>query len=369
MANAYLERSGGVPLYLRDLASPKVATLLRPHMERVASLEVEHGNSVRVSQIMENLRDPAPILNTLSFYASGDDLDGLKIPSHFLGGSFPSLRTLVLTKIPSFAGQHTLLSVTTLIWTTTSSLIDQLLMTLGSLPSLEAATIQFHSPHVPRPEQVDYIITLQRLRTLNLTVNSDRRRGPRASLPPILPLINLPDLTKLSMQTGPSYSGCLLPSSVLFTERLPKLSELQEAEISLLKGNSARVRFSGPCQSELVISIGSMWEVFQALDPFGGIPFHPIRRLTVHFEEGAFGTSNWALGVLKNMVGVEVLEVVGECANFFYAWNWREEYHRICPSLHRLTVCSGVRRPPKLSAVVDVRSSVGLPLIITYKSI
>ena len=162
----------------------------------------------------------------------------------------------------------------------------------------------------------------------------------------------------------------IIPPSMLFAEQLPGLSELPEAEISLPGRKSARVRLSGLCQSELIISVEDVLDVNVPHIFSGGTPFRSVRKLTARFGEGTSHQVNWwTLDALKIIGGVEVLEVVGDCIGFLLVWRGKVKYHRICPSLHRLTICGGMRCRTELSALADIRNSVGLPLIVTYESV
>lgn len=368
MVTAYLERSRDVPVHVRRLASPKVASLLYPHMDRIVSLAIKHDDKSWIPRAAQNLCEPAPMLSTLTFYSHPGDFCAVEIPPHFLGGSFPSLRTLVLTEVSSLARRYTFKNVTTLIWTTTSDLVGQLSRTLDSLPSLEMAIIRFHPLYRSNFGSADRIITLQHLRTLDLTVNNDPKRGLCGFMLPILPFINLPNLKKLSLQAGSGFNSRVFPSSVLFAERLPEFSELSEVAISLLEEDSAKIRLSDSRQSELIISVRNILDVDVTHDFFGGIPYPSVRKLTVRLGTGGYGqASRWVLGVQRLLIGVEVLEVIGDCAGFLWVWHEEAEYHRICPSLRELAVCGGERYQSQLSALAAVRSSVGLPLIITHE--
>lgn len=368
MVNAYLERSGQVPLHVKCLASRQVASLLRPRMDRIASLDINHDVLVGVPRAAKDLREPAPMLNMLSFSAHGDELWVLSIPPHFLGASFPSLRTLVLTGIYFLAGPFTFQSVTTLIWTASSNFTDQILRTLDRLPSLEAATIHFHPLCLPSSTQPDRNITLQNLRTLVLTANSDPKKGPCGFILPILLFTDLPSIRKLSFQVGGCSSSHASPLRALSPERLPRLSQLQEAEISLLEGTSARIRLSGSPQFELTISFEDVSDVKLTNDYFGGIPSQSLRKLTVIFYKHSSSKGDrWALDVMKLVHGMEVLEVAGERKEFLNIWHGEGEYHRICPLLRGLSVSGGADPGPEISALVDLRNSVDLPLTASYE--
>jgi len=367
MVSTYLERSGDVPLYVRCTASMRVPSLLRPHMRRIVSLDIKHKGRGLFSQVLQNLYDPAPMLRALTFRADHDDLFGLDIPHHFLGGSFPSLRKLVLIDIYSFATPYIFQTVTTLIWTTNSDLIDEFLKTLDSLPSLEVASIQFHPPFRPASTRANRTIILQHLRRLSLTANIEPERGLCGFTLPILHFIDLPNL--ISLQAGGSFKSRVLPPSVLFAERLPGLSELPEAEISLPRRNSARVRLSGSRQSELIISVEDVSDVDVTCIFSGGTPFRSVRKLIAVFgEDTSPQVDRWVLDALEIIAGVETLEVVGDCIKWLNVWRGKDMYHRICPSLRRLTVSGGMCCRSELSVFADLRNSVGLPLIATYEN-
>jgi len=189
---AYLERSRWHPLNVR-LAVSNPIRLLVPHLRRIISLRMDLLGQFQMEQISEHLTEPAPSLRTLSIYSRGVG-HTLDIPASFLGGSFPSLRTLFIEDVSSFSGPHIFPSVTSLTLHTNADIpLDtaSLLYTLERLPSLETVFIKFRARGDPTSIAGVHVVTLQNLRDMVL-FSADGMED--AIMGPILPGLRLPKL-------------------------------------------------------------------------------------------------------------------------------------------------------------------------------
>ena len=123
------------------------------HNDRVQELSVF---SWRSHVVLEKLQRPFPALTRLELRLQYGDETMLDDPDSFLGGSAPSLRTLLLDSIP-FPGLPKLLQSTThlthlsLLEISSSGYIspDMMLTALPTLTSLESLCLEFQSPIHP----------------------------------------------------------------------------------------------------------------------------------------------------------------------------------------------------------------------------
>ena len=157
------------------------------HNDRVQELSV---SSWRSRFVLEKLQRPFPALTHLELqYRNGNETK-LVDPDSFLGGSAPSLRTLLLVSIP-FPGLPKLLRSTThlthlsLRGISSSGYIspEVMLTALSTLTSLESLCLEFQSP-----------------------IHPDRTSRP----PPLPTRIILPFLTDLSFRGVCEYLECFL---------------------------------------------------------------------------------------------------------------------------------------------------------------
>ena len=354
---AYLERSKRRPLNVH-LTSPDSARLLCPDIRRVASLHLDLFAQSQMERTSEHLFDPASSLRVLSIH-SLHPTHTLEIPPAFLGGSFPSLRTLIMEEISSFSGPHVFPSVTSLTLSTNSYVrldTTSLVNALGRLPSLETVSIKFRSRWVPTPITGDRTVTLQNLRKMSLSQTNntgDARMGP------ILCGLHLPKLERLeihSRYTLESDSPCF-PSS--FPSLLPNFSELPKAIITFGSG-SCKLHFQSECQHALDIFVGRLSISQETRKLLGGLPLRSVRSLAVGPTERA----DWEFlfGMLKAMDGIEDLEIGGDWASLLRFWREGREWERLCPALCRLRVYGGEGHEPELAVFEGARRDIGLPL-------
>ena len=359
---AYLERSRWHPLNVR-LALSNSIRLLVPHVRRVVSLRVDLLGQSQMERISEHLAQPAPSLRALSIY-SRDGEHTLDIPSTFLGGSFPSLRTLFMEDVSSFSGPHTFPSVTSLTLHTNATIpldTTSLLYTLERLLSLETVFIKFRARGKPSPISGARIVTLQNLRDVTLFSTNDMGD---ASMGPILPGLRLPKLETLELRSGSTLksNGPCFPLS--FSRLLPNFSKLSKA-IIIPRSQCCEIHLQSEHQHTLGISIGRLSTFQETLELLGGLPLRSVRTLAVDFPEKS--DMEWLFGMLGVMGGVEDLEIGSGWVQVLRFWRGDREQQRFCPALRNLTVYGG-DAAPDLAAFEDIRRNVGLPFTTTHFS-
>jgi len=342
--------------------SPNSARLLGPHIRRVASLHLDLSSQSQMEQIAEHLVEPAPSLRALTIH-SRHSIHTLDIPPAFLGGSFPSLRTISVEEISSFSGPHIFPSVTSLTLSTNSSVrLDTtiLLNALERLPSLETVFIEFRAWWTPMSVTGDRTITLQNLRSMLLLSKNhtgDARMGP------ILLGLHLPKLERLEVRSGSTLesNGPCFPLS--FPNLLPNFSELPKA-IVVLGSRSCKIHFESERKDALEISVGRLSSFEDTQELLGGLPLRSVRSLVVGITERS--DREFMFGVLGAMDGVEDLEVTGDWAQLLRFWCGNREWERCCPALRSLTVHGGEGPGRELVVFEDARRDVGLPLTTTH---
>ena len=328
----------------------------------MSALHLSLFSQPEMEQIAEHLFEQAPSLRVLSIH-SRRCMHTLDIPPAFLGGSFPSLRTLFMEGISSFSGPHTFPSVTSLTLNTNSDVpLDtaSLLNALERLPSLETVFIEFRAWAAPLSITGDRTVTLQNLREMSLLSKNDTRN---ACMGPILSRLHLPKLERLEVysdSTLESHGPCF-PLS--FTNQLPNFSELPEATI-IIDSSWCSVHFQGERQHALGISIGQPSSFEETRELLGGLPLRSVRSLTVGFTERS--DREFLFGLLGAMDGVKDLVVRGDWTLLLRFWREGRERKRHCPALRKLTVHGEEGSEPELGAFEDARRDVGLPLTATY---
>lgn len=357
---AYLERSRWHPLNV-CLTSCNIAQLLQPHLRRVVSLRLDLLGQSHMERIAAHFFEPAPSLRTFSIHSRhvGHTLD---IPPSFLGGSFPSLRKLLVEDISSFSGPHTLHFVTSLtLHTNIDASLDtaSLLHSLERLPSLETLFIEFRSRGMPTLITGDRVVSLPNLRTMTL-LSSNHMGGARMG--PILPGLHLPKLEKLEVHSCSTFEsiGPCFPSS--FSRLLPNFSELPKA-VLIPRSWFTEIHLQSERQQTLDIFIGRLSRFEKTSEVFGGLPLRSVRSLIIEFRDMDL---EWLFGMLGVMEGVEDLEIRGKWPQVLRFWQGSQEWKRLCPALRNLVVRGGEGAEPDLVAFADSRNGVDLPLMMAY---
>ena len=353
---AYLERSRWHPLTVR-LTSSNPAQLLRPHIRRVVSLRLDLVGQSHMQRIAVHLSEPAPALRTLSIHSRhvGHTLD---IPPSFLGGSFPSMKKLLVEDISSLSGPHTFHSVTSLTLHTNASTplnTVSLLHTLERFPSLETLFIEFRARGKPTSTAGDRVVTLQNLRTMTLLAINDM---VDARIGPILPGLHLPKLERLDVHSCSTLEsdGPCFPSSF---SRLPNFSELPTAVI-VPRSWFREIHLQSRSQHVLDISIGQLSSFENTRETLGGLPLWSVRFLTIELRD--VSDLEWLFGMLEVMEGVEDLEIRGRWIQVLRFWRGSRKWKSLCPSLRKLVVYGGENSEEDLTAFKDARCNLGLPL-------
>jgi len=315
-----------------------------------------------MERIADHLVEPAPSLKALSIYSRhvGHTLD---FPLSFLGGSFPSLRTLFMEDISSFSGPHTFPSITSLtLYTNTHTPLDtaSLLHALERLPSLETASIKFRARGMPTSVAGNRIVTLQNLREMSLSSTNDTQD---AHMGPILPGLHLPKLERLEVHSRSALksNGPCFPLS--FSGLLPNFSELPEA-IIMPRPCCCEIRLRSESRDALDIFIGQLSSFEETHEFLGGLPLHSVQSLVVEFPEES--DRKWLFGILGVMRRVEDLEIRGEWTQVLRFWGGGREPERLCPDLRKLTVRGRASGGPDLMAFEAARCDLGLPLTVTH---
>ena len=357
---AYLDRSKWHPLTVR-LTSSNLAQLLRPHIRRVVSIRLDLVGHFHMERIAEHLSEPAPSLRELTI-RSRHLGNILEIPPPFLGGSFPSLKNLIMEDISSFSSPHNFQSVTSFSLHTDLDIplnTTSLIRTLEQLPSLETLFIEFRSRGIPTLVAGDRTVTLQNLQSMTL-LSGNGIGG--AQMGPILPGLHLPKLETLNVHSHSTfeYIGPYFPLS--FPRLLPNFSELPKA-ILVFRSWFTEIRLRSAIQHTLDIFIGRLSSFEKTREIFGGLPLHTVRSLVVEFRDLDL---EWLFGILETMVGVEDLEIRGRWGHVLRVWGGNMGWNRFCPALRTLTVCGGESSGADLAAFEDARRCVGLPLTTTH---
>jgi hypothetical protein len=357
---AYLERSKWHPLNVR-LASSNLAQLLHQHIRRVASLHLDLSGRFHAEEIAAHLLEPAPSLRALSIHSRhmGHTFD---IPPSFLGGSFPTLRKLLVEDISSFSIPHTFHSVTSLTLHTnvdisldTASLLD----TLERLSSLETLFLDIRSRGMPTTITGDRVVSLSNLRTMTL-LSTNYIDGGRIG--PILLGLHLPKLEKLDVHSRSALepSGPCFPSS--FSRLLPTFSEIPRAVLVHMLWFTG-IHLQSERQYTLDITIRRPSRFEKTREILGGLPLRSVRFLTI---ECCDVDLDWLIGMLGAMEGVEDLEIRGQWTQVLQFWQESEERMRLCPVLRNLVVHGGGGAEFNLASFADARNGVGLPLTMAY---
>lgn len=315
-----------------------------------------------MDRIAEHLAEPAPSLRALTIRSRhvGHTLD---IPLPFLGGSFPSLRTLLMEDISSFSGPHTFPSVTSLtLYTNVDIPLDttNLLHALERLPSLETLLIKFRARGIPTSLIGAHTVTLQNLRAMTLFSTNDMED---ARIGPILPGLRLPRLERLEVHSGSTLesNGPCFPLS--FSRLLPNFSELPNA-IIIPRSRCCEIHLQSKNQYALDIFIGRLSGFEATREHLGGLPLCSVRSLAIELSEGP--DWEWVFGMLGVMGRVENLEIRDGWTQMLQFWCGDRKWERLCPALRQLTVYGRECAGPDLAAFEDSRRGVGLPLTVTH---
>ena len=306
---AYIERSKSAMLDV-SLLRPSMAELVAPHTSRMASLTVELGGSLGLSQITEHLHYPIPTLHTFRMVNVLPHVHTLIFPPNF-NPFFLHSKKLEIAGISAFRGQQTFPCVTELTLRTNDyepRPLDSFLGILERLPLLEMVHITFaedmYIDSIPR------VATLPRVQTMTLS----RLGKARAAIhfPWILGYLRLPNLTSLRVQAsrGLVTYRPIFPQTE-FDEHLPNFTELPELHVDM---ESAEATFRNPSRATLKYHIGPL-EDYESNEGklWRELPLHSVRGLAVNVATCPFEQEfGWLNRLLGDLVRLEHLELWAE---------------------------------------------------------
>jgi hypothetical protein len=370
---AYLERSKSVPLNVRfhDL-DPHLFGSLISHTSRLAILRVQVECSSDLSQIVQYLRNPLPMLYKFIITSSPFASDALELSSGVGDGYFMHVKELQLKDISSFRAPLTFPHVTKLAWYVGpcprgSTQLPGLLDTLEQFPVLKVVYLVFQTRQHTTTDPSPHMVTLPHVQRMSLVCSE----GWGARIPPILGFLKLPNLTSLSVDTVPELPS---PFPVLpitsFGEHLPNLAELPEMEV-YMKVETGRVRFRSPSQA--VLDYRTVTHPLEDLAyhhhrvRWGGLPLHSVRRLTVTlYRRGKGAEGVWLVRLVRDLGSLEHLELVGYCGCVLRRLRRLMMRGGILLGVKTLTVRSGAYDRRQAMRLKDTADGLGLETTVSY---
>ena len=243
----YLERSVPVPINVTaDFYSDVQAVIAlksATHRFRSLTLRLRSFDLVRV---FHQLVTPAPALERLEVHATSHLGDGPpvhpSIPSSFLGGCMPALKSLHLNGINSRLDLSGFPSLTRLTLIANAHIVDmsELFRVFSSAGRLEEVSVDFSGPTTPIPESQD-VVWLPRMRMVNFsnTVGEFPRR--------LLPLLHMPSVREVRLDISLPGEDTRVMRDFL-PPRLLNFSHLSEADNLTLGVPHAHcnIQFRGP---------------------------------------------------------------------------------------------------------------------------
>ena len=310
---AYLERSKSAPFSVA-LSSPQLVTAIAPHTSRLVALTTCVKTSSKFNHIVEHLRDPNPVLRSLDIRTENRHLKTLKLPPGLRDGLFRNLKALTLGGISSFRGPEVFPSVTELSFYTGRSPymeIHTILNILERLPSL----VKFSAVFQTRCTEThsSHIVTLPCLQEIHIRTSADyRHEWP--IIPPILPSLELPEATSVTLDSRlfPSTIIPILPGTS-FGKQLPNYVNLPELRIDTTS-SSGKITFRGLSQVAFTYHTESLYDYKRERRLWGGLPLSSVRRVTAVLVDPTHGIEEtWVTNLLGDMASLDLLELGGDC--------------------------------------------------------
>ena len=367
------ERSRNVPLNIR-LTSVRYLPDIAPHLARFSTLEIHLVVPGQLGKIASHFSKPAHILRTLSISATAHwVLIGLSLPPGIFGGDFAPLRTLRLAgfsvvKLPQHFPQLTRFEFRT--HPHAALRTGVMLEALEQMPSLEALHVKFCPGHHSLPSLTSTLrlVTLHKLREVELTTFEDSLVNSPAVIPPLLSALILPSVEQITIGMLPAADSIALPSS--FEERLPNLAETEAVDIYV--GPLAfSMSFCGLRGSRLLFTTScGPGHQFQR-EGFCGTPFLSVKKMVVTFDVNDTHNTDpekYFFELLQTMERLEYLEIRGQCVRMLSLWvggKYLMDQRSVCPSLQSLVVVnkSDDSVPELLVKLEKVRRSYGIRLL------
>ena len=371
MFQVFLERSRNAPLNVR-LSSVRYLPDIAPHLARFSELGIHIVVPGQLSKIASHFSEPAPILRTLSISAAHQTLFDLSIPPRLFGGNFTPLTTLRLAGVSSLKLPQPFPRLTRLEFQTHSRVTlraGAMLEALEQMPSLEFLHVKFCPGYHPFPSFTSplHLVTLPKLREVELTPLEDPLVGPPALIPPLLSALILPSVEQITIGMLPPVGSSSFPGS--FEEQLPNLTETELVDV-YVGPLIFSVSFHGLRGSRLLFTTNRGPQHQFQREAFCGTPFLSVKAMVVKFDlKGIHNTDpeKYFFELLQTMERLERLEIRGQCARLLTLWTdgkYLMDRRFVCPSLQSLVVANesddSVSEP--LAKLVTARRSRGIRL-------
>jgi hypothetical protein len=293
------------------------------------------GHKPFLQEIAQHISGPAPLLETVTLYATSER-GSLELPPIFFEAFLSSVRTLnirgaTLAPGPCKISQLTKFTLETRLKQLT---IITLLDLLGEMPLLQLLEVKLDRPgqrdHAPEGR----VVTLSHLEEVTITTD-ERFRVPLAS--PILPALCLPNVRRVNMRSicpcGAPRVPFLPPA---FEERLPSLSTTPE--VSFTVGKGFNIEFFGSDRSQLTLCVVDSSIPFTfSRKIFGGTPFDSVLKLHVHFQSRTMSLL-FFFEMLQAMERLECLKMKQNTSRALAYWTLKQGRISICPALGTLIV-------------------------------
>ena len=331
---AYLERSGSIPIDVQIHA--RAFQPLSSHTERFSSLRMLLDYPSGLDEIAQHFSKPTPILETISLHLRDWNQRTRVLPSTFFKAVLSSVRTLTLCGAILPPGPCRLSRLTKFTLKTRSGtgvLSITLLDCLERMPLLRIFEAKLYCVHRPDDVPEGRVVTLPHLEEITITANRECC-GPLTI--PILPALCLPSAYRVSIRLIRAH--VVLPTPILplsFEERLPGLTTVPEVSVTL--GEEFNIKFFGPRQSTLTLSIHRPSLFTLTLSALGGVPFGSVRKLRVCSPSPGEGSLH-LVALLQVMKGLEWLEVEGYVGDPLADWARVDDQAMMCPALITLIV-------------------------------
>ena len=298
-----------MPIFV-SLSTPESAEFIAPHTSRLVSLAVQLDDTkFNLNQVAEHLRHPIPTLHTFRVSAGTLGLQRVALSSYILDPFFIHSRKLDLDGVFSFARRPkvpnplvTFPHVTELTvqndWHTFVD-IDHFLETLEQLPMLEKVSITFAWW---RWYGLTPTVTLPRVREMSVF-------APKLdeTVPPILMLIKLPNLTSLHLQIPLSESTSPYPilPTTSFDEYLPNLTNIPDLQATMDE-TSIEVAFRNPQAVFSYVAADGFRTYHRDRSIWGALPLHTVRRLIVDVRASSEEVDDgWFVNMLQDLPNLE----------------------------------------------------------------
>lgn len=356
----YFERSRSVPVNIQIHA--RASRLLSPHIDRISGLSMFVDNRWDIDKIAESLSKPAPLLETVNFWASYQGPRGLVLPPFFQPLLY-STKTLDLRYIGLSPGRCQLTKLTRftlktfLIGSSSALLLD----TLEQMPLLQVFEASFYRTNQHDPVPDDRVVTLPHLEDITITIDENR-------LPPvpnqILPALSLPSVRRVLLQLTNARGAPLTPILPLsFQERLPRLRDTPKVLVAL-DSSYISIGFLGLDSSRLKLRANSSEIYAFTQSTFGGTPFDSVRKLRISFRSSAVDTI-FFIKLLRSMKGMNSLRMEQNTTGPLARWIEEDEQAGICPALASLIIIDSDLDTAKqrVEELKGIRERAGVPIV------